>query len=88
MAERAALPMGTPGRSKSSGAAGGGTDSSSMPVSVVIGSELMPSRVEGAAFPEGPDAAGVNAIGHYRRRCGKWLAESESRDLEWFLMWF
>jgi hypothetical protein len=33
----------------------------------------MPSRVEGAAFPEGPEAAGVIAIGHYRRRSAEWL---------------
>ena len=80
--ERAALPMGTPGRSRSSGAAGGGTDSSSMPVSVVIGSELMPSGAEGAAFPEGPEAAGVNAMAHYRRRRGKGLAEGRIDGVE------
>jgi hypothetical protein len=59
------------GRDESSGTAGGGVDSGLVAVSVVIGSELIPSRVEGAAFPESPEAAGVIAMAHYRRRGGE-----------------
>jgi len=38
-----------------------------MPASIVMGSKLVPSGVEGAAFPGFPGAAGVNAMAHYRR---------------------
>jgi len=54
--------------SESNGAAGGGAASNSPPATVILGSELVPPRVEGAAFPWFPDAAGVIAIAHYRRR--------------------
>jgi hypothetical protein len=39
-----------------------------MPAPVAMESVLVPSSLEGAAFPDLPGAAGVIAMSHYRRR--------------------
>jgi len=46
---------------------GGKAASRSLPASIAMESELVPSSVEGTVLPELPGAAGVIAIAHYRR---------------------
>jgi len=56
-----------PGRRGFRGGGCGRAVSSSMPAPAAMESELVPSCLEGAVFPELPGAAGVIAIAHYRR---------------------